>query len=67
MTGPKTCANCGDTIDEHEWYPIRSGEDDDGEFRLYSFCGEACAEAWESDESKPDQDRPSAKPNHLRE
>lgn len=49
VTGSKTCANCGDSIDEHEWFPIRGREDDDGEFRLYSFCSEECAEAWEAD------------------
>lgn len=49
MTGSKTCANCGDRIDEREWFPIRGREDEGGEFQLYSFCSEECAEAWEAD------------------
>lgn len=52
-TGPesgtigKTCANCGASIDEYDWHPIRGREDDDGEFDLFSFCSEECVAAWE--------------------
>lgn len=43
----KTCATCGAVIDEYEWFPIRGHEDEDGEFRLFSFCSEECVESWE--------------------
>lgn len=42
----KTCVTCGAVIDEYEWFPIRGREDEDGEFRLYSFCSEECVESW---------------------
>lgn len=51
MTGEKTCTICGEPIDEEEWYPIRAGEDDEGEFQLYSFCSEECADIWEAKRS----------------
>lgn len=42
----ETCAICGTAIDESEWYPIRGREDEDGGFRLYSFCSEDCVDSW---------------------
>lgn len=44
----EACANCDTPVDEYEWHPIRGREADDGEFRLYSFCSEECAGAWET-------------------
>lgn len=46
-TGTKTCANCGITVNEYEWFPIRGRTDEDDEFRIYSFCSEECVESWE--------------------
>lgn len=46
-TGTKTCANCGITVNEYEWFPIRGRTDEDGDFRIYSFCSEECVESWE--------------------
>lgn len=45
--GTKTCVTCGAVIDEKEWFPVRGREDEDGEFRIYSFCSEECVGSWE--------------------
>jgi hypothetical protein len=45
------CVVCGEPIDTTGWYPIRGRQDDDGIFRVYAFCSEACREAWENSNS----------------
>lgn len=43
---PKTCANCGATIDTKEWHPLMTETDGDDTFRLYAFCDRDCQEEW---------------------
>ena len=42
----KHCENCGATIDTADWYPVTKERDSDGTLRFYSFCSEACQDAW---------------------
>lgn len=45
------CTVCETPIDTAEWFPIRGRPDDDGRFRVYTFCSEQCHETWENSRS----------------
>lgn len=49
---PKTCANCKTQIDTTEWHPLVTRRDDDGTFRVYAFCSEACRDEWTDNDTE---------------
>lgn len=40
------CAHCGQSVDTSNWHPVAKRRDDDGSLRFFSFCSEACQDAW---------------------
>jgi hypothetical protein len=46
---PTVCANCASPVDTSEWHPIATEVDEDDEFHLHAFCGDACRDAWADD------------------
>ncbi len=40
------CAHCGAGLAVNEWYPTVTTTDGDGDVELYSFCNDACKDAW---------------------
>lgn len=48
--GPETaddrCTHCEEPIETDEWHPVRTVERE-GALIVYTFCSNACREAWE--------------------
>lgn len=40
------CAHCDDELVEEEWHPVVTDTIDDTDLALYSFCNDACKNAW---------------------
>lgn len=45
----RTCAHCGDQLNEDDWHPVVTETQENGETVLRSFCDEECKTAWEAD------------------
>lgn len=48
---PDVCSNCGTSLSEEGWHPLRATTDPDGTFRVHAFCDEECLNAWETPNS----------------
>lgn len=44
------CAHCGDAFERDVSYPVATRGGGDQEIELYSFCDDACMQAWKADD-----------------
>lgn len=43
------CDQCGMPFERDVSYPVTTREDADGSLRVFSFCDEACQDAWSAE------------------